>query len=59
MLDQFTLIAGVYSEESKEYILKQLGGMRNNILFIFGNDSTLQGVSQNIKQKIDGDANEK
>ena len=33
--------------------------MRNNILFMFGNDSTLQGVSQNIKQKIDGDDNEK
>lgn len=59
MLDQFTLIAGVYSEENKEYVLKQLGGKRNNIIFIFGKDSTLQGITQNIKNKIDGDENGK
>lgn len=59
MLDQFTLIAGVYSEESKEYVLKQLGGMKSNIQFIFGNDSTLLGVAQNINQIIDGDSYEK
>lgn len=59
MLDQFTLIAGVYSKESKEYVLKQLGGMKGNIQFIFDKDSTLQGVAKSINQKIGDDNYEK
>lgn len=59
ILDQFTLIAGIYSEESKDYVIEQLGGMRSNIQFIFGDDSTLLGIAQNINQKIDGDNYEK
>ena len=59
MLDQFTLIAGVYSEENKEYVVKQLGGMKSNIQFVFGDDSTLQGAAKNINHKIDGDSYEK
>ena len=59
MLDQFTLIAGVYSEENKDYIISQLGGMKGNIQFVFKNDSTLLGIAQSINQRTDGDIHEK
>ena len=59
MLDQFTLIAGIYSEKDKDYVIDKLGGMRSNIQFVFGNDSTLLGIAQNINQEIDGDNCEK
>ncbi len=58
MLDQFTLIVGIYDEQNRDYVLEQLGGIRSNIQFIFGNQSTLVGVANIINSKIAGDLDE-
>lgn len=58
MLDQFTLIAGVFDEKNVPFVEKQLGGMRHNIQFLTDKDSTISGISQLIDSRILEENNE-